>query len=224
MGRKSKASQSRIGNFGQTQRARPGADVITASDSEAEDEDYLPSNHPKDLPIRKDDNGFIFFKDYESDDEISSDSEDDSDLEVRDELEEYQEIRNDADLLKFSAILAEAQKIAVKLEREHDESRPKRPKHYKGNAARTKRFHAQKRRTLAAEGQKFISHFFTATEKTVTPLPHADGSDPDSENNESIVDIDEHLDRIFGGPEDERINSLSESPEPEPEPEFYSVS
>ena len=40
----------------------PGADVITALDSEAEDEDYLPSNHPEDLPIRKEDNGFILLR------------------------------------------------------------------------------------------------------------------------------------------------------------------
>ena len=166
MGRRSKAVQSRVGNFGQpskTQKARP--DDVTDSDSESEgqDDDYLPSNHPEDLPIRQDmdpdDYRFILFENYVSDDDIEglSDLEepDDSDLED----EDYQEIRSDANLLQFSAILAEAQKVAVKLEQEHDELKPKRPKHYMGNAVRTKRFHAQKRHKLAAEGQKFISQF-----------------------------------------------------------------
>ena len=149
MGRRSKAVQSRVGNFGQppkTQKARP--DDVTDSDSESEgqDNDYLPSNHPEDLPIRQDvdpdDYRFILFENYVSDDDIEglSDLEEPDDSDLEDELEDYpsQEIRNDANLLQFSAILAEAQKVAVKLEQEHDELKPKRLKHYMGNAVRTK--------------------------------------------------------------------------------------
>jgi hypothetical protein len=47
---------------------------------------------------------------------------------------------------------------AIKMESDGAEFQPKRGKRYTGNSARTKRFHAQKRRTLQGEGQKFISH------------------------------------------------------------------
>jgi hypothetical protein len=82
---------------------------------------------------------FIVFENYETnsdDDHIpgsnDSDSEDgDSDFED----EETNEIRIEADLLHFSAILTEAQRVAVKLEQESDA--PKCPKQYTGNVPHT---------------------------------------------------------------------------------------
>jgi len=212
MGRRSKATQSRLQNLGEaskSQRAR--VDDVTSD----EDEDSSGDAAIVDIGTGAE-HGFIVFEDYETDSDDDhipgsndSDSEDgDSDFE--DELE-INEIRIEADLLRFSAILAEAQRVAVKLEQESDA--PKRPKQYTGNAPRTKRFHAQKRRTLAAEGQKFISQFFTAKGKmplqqsvNQPPIP----SDSDSSDEESIIDIDEHLNQIFGRGEDTRPSENSE--------------
>ena len=66
---------------------------------------------------------------------------------------------------------------------------------------------------LAAEGQKFISQFFTEKGKippwqsvNQSPIP----SEPDSSDEESIIDIDEHLDQIFGRGEDIRPRKNSE--------------
>lgn len=219
MGRRSNAVQSRLQNLGQPpQSHRAHVDDVTDS----EDEDYLPSPPEKGA---SDDYGFIVFEDYESDGDDytpgSSDSEtedESSDLED----EDRREIRNDADLLRFSAILVEAQQVAVKLEQEMD--KPKRAKHYTGNAPHTKRFHAKKRRTLAAEGQKFISQFFPARAMVpkATHQPYG-GSDPDSSDEESIIDIDEHLDRIFGEEVDLDEHMASPS-EKEMDDDFYSVS
>ena len=83
--------------------------------------------------------GFIVFEDYETDsddDHIPGSNDSDS------EDEETNEIRIEADFLHFSAILTEAQRVAVKLEQESDA--PKRPKQYTGNVPCTKHFHAQK--------------------------------------------------------------------------------
>jgi hypothetical protein len=159
--------------------------------------------------------GFIVFEDYETDsDDDHIPGSDDTDSEDGDsdfEDEETTEIRIEADLLRFSAILAEAQAVAVKLEQESDA--PKHPKQYTGNAPCMEHFHAQKRCTLAAEGQKFISQFFTAKgnmppQQSVNqpPIP----SEPDSSDEESTIDIDEYLDRIFGRGEDIRPTENSE--------------
>ena len=224
MGRRSKATQSRLQNLREASKSqRTQVDDVTSD----EDEDSESSGDATIVDIRtgaEHRDGFIIFEDYDEtdsdDDHIpgsnDSDSEDgdDSDFEDLDELQvdslETNEIRIEADLLRFSAILAEAQRVAVKLERESDD--PKRPKRYTGNAPRTKCFHAQKRRTLAAEGQKFISQFFTAKGKmppqSVNQPPIA--SDSDSSDEESIIDVDEHLDRIFGRGEDTGPSEISE--------------
>jgi hypothetical protein len=81
--------------------------------------------------------GFVYFEDYgtDSDDDHipgSSDSLADPEdydgdyYDFEDELEEANEISIEGDLLRFSAILIEAQSIAVKLEKESDA--PKHPK------------------------------------------------------------------------------------------------
>ena len=222
MGRRSKAIQSRLKNLQPQKNQRARVD-----DATDEDEDST-ANTTGDEAITDigtaSEHGFIVFEDYETDsddDHISgvsdSDSEDtDSDFEDEDDTE----IRIEADLLRFSAILAEAQKVAVKLEQESDAR--KRPKRYMGNALRTKRFHMQKRRTLAAEGQKFISQFFTAKgnippRQSVNQPSIPSESDPDSSDEESVIDVDEHLDRIFG-----RVEAAIPSENSEPESNFVS--
>ena len=57
--------------------------------------------------------------------------------------------------------------------------------------------------------------------KTPGPSPDSEGLDLESDE-ESIIDIEEHLDWIFGGPEDLHIDFPSRSPEPESD--FYLVS
>ena len=197
-------------------------------------EDDLPTNHTDvspDVPIGEDASGnygFILFKDYESDNEsddsdhLLNDLEEPNDSDLQDE--DHQEIRNDVELLQFTAILAEVQKVAVKLEQQIQESKPNCPKHYTRTAPCTKRTHAQKRRTIAAEGQKSINQYFTASAKVPQPAPPSSQNvGPDSDDNEKfIVDIEEHLDQIFGGPEDVHMATPSESSGSDSE--FYSVS
>ena len=130
MGRRSKAVQSWIGNFSQPSKNQweNGDDIIDSGD-----ENYLSSNHPEedsDLQIRKeisDDYGFILFESYESDDDYEgpSDLEEPDDSDLEDEVHPSQEIRNDSNLLKFSAILAKPQKVVIKLEQENNELKPK---------------------------------------------------------------------------------------------------
>ena len=103
-----------------------------------EDEDSESSGDATIVDIRtgaEHRDGFIIFEDYdetESDDDHipgsnDSDSEDGdgSDFEDLDELQvdslETNEIKIEADLLRISAILAEAQRVAVKLEQESDD-------------------------------------------------------------------------------------------------------
>lgn len=230
MGRRSRAIQSRLKNFQPAQKNRRArVDDVTDEDH---DEDSTSNTSGDDSEAIADvgtssEHGFVVFEDYENDsddDHISgaSDSESDSEDADSDFEDEYNtEIRIEADLLRFSAILAEAQRVAVKLEQESDT--PKR-KRYTGNAPRTKRFHAQKRRTLAAEGQKFISQFFTAKgnippRQSVNHPPIPSESDPDSSDEESIIDVDEHLDQIFG-----RVEAESPSENSDSEPESNLVS
>jgi hypothetical protein len=187
MGRRSKATQSRLQNLGeasksQRTRVQVASDDVTSDEDASEDSESSGDAAIVDIGTGAE-HGFIFFEDYETDSESDDDSDDhipgsndseDSNSDFEDE--ETNEIKIEADLLRFSAILTEAQRIAVKLEQESDA--PKRPKRYTGNAPRTKRFHAQKRRTLAAEGQKFIGQFFIAKEKmpprqSVNQLPIA---------------------------------------------------
>jgi hypothetical protein len=211
MGRRSKATQSRLQNLREASKSQRMRVHDVTSD---EDEDSSGDAVIEDIGTGAK-HGFIVFEDNEIDSDNDhipgsndSDSKDgDSDFED----EETNEIRIEADLLCFSAILTEAQRVAVKLEQESDA--PKRPKRYTGNAPRMKRFHAQKSHTLAAEGQKFISQFFTANAKmppqqsvNQPPIP----SDSDSSDKESIIDVNEHLDQIFGREEDTGPSKNSE--------------
>jgi hypothetical protein len=203
MGRRSKATQSQLQNLGEASKSqRTRVDDVTSD----EDENLSGDAVIEDIGTGAE-HGFIVFEDYETDsDDDHIPGSNDSDSEDRDsdfKDEETNGIRIEADLLHFSVILTEAQRVAVKLEQESDAS--KCPKRYTGNVPCTKHFHAQKRHALAAEGQKFISQFFTANGKmspwqsvNQPPIP----SDSDSDDEESIVDVDEHLDQIFGRGED----------------------
>lgn len=92
--------------------------------------------------------------------------------------------------------------MALQAEREIAEAQPKRKKHYTGNAPRTKRFHAQKRRELEATGQKSITAFFgvkpaqteqkALSSQTTKQVPEVTELDSDDE-----VEIVERLNRIF---------------------------
>ena len=74
--------------------------------------------------------------------------------------DELNELKNEADIEHFNAILTHAWAMAVKAEREAAGEKLKRKRHYTGNSERTNRRHAQKRRKLEATGQKLISSIF----------------------------------------------------------------
>ena len=129
-------------------------EVSDDEDMDFEDEDYLEY-------------GF-FFLDEEPTSEEDLDSDGfDTDEEVEDELEG---LENEADIAHFNAVLAHAQAMAIKAEHEAAGEKKKHKQHYTaGNSVHTKRQHAQKRRELAATGQKLISSMFTkkVTESTL---------------------------------------------------------
>lgn len=225
MGRRSDAVKARLKNLSALLK-RQKACVDDVTDSEDSDEDDVPPNQPSNPSPEPDDHGFILFEECELDSDNyipgDSDSDDlDSDHDSDEDSEDSDlEIKNEGDLLRFSAILMEAQKVAVILE-EANRTR-KRPKHYSGNAPRTKRYHAQKRRELASQSQKFISQYFT--EKAKIPAAAVSRSADSDTKEESIIDIDEHLDQIFGGPEDTHTGMDSPSEGSEVGSNFYSVS
>jgi hypothetical protein len=196
MGRRSKASQARLQNLGNHKSRQARIDDITDS----EDEDHFPPPNKVVGSIDTDDDldRFIVLEDLsddESDDMEGSDEELDED--------EVAELRTEADVLQFAALLAEAQAVAVKVEREKAEFKPKRKHHYTGNSARTKRYHTQKRRQLASTGQKFIGDWFKKREGLLEQVPE---SGSESEDNATPIDIGEHVARVF--PDTESINMI----------------
>src|SRR6266700_1612580 len=117
MGRRSKATQSRLQNLGEAPKSqRAWVDDVTS------DEDEDSSGDAAIVDIRTGtEHGFIVFEDYKTDsddDHIPGSDDTDGDSDFEDE--ETTEIRIEADLLRFSAILAGAQGVAVKLEQESD--------------------------------------------------------------------------------------------------------
>ena len=210
MGRKSKASKSRIQNLTSGTTSTSQSQEACMDDSECDAEDDFVPPQPEDNAFK-----FIAFdaydsesdSDYNSDDANSSDDGFDSDEE---DQEDNEDVKTDADLLRFATILSEAQAIAIKMESDGAEFQPKRGKHYTGNSARTKRLHAQKRRTLQAEGQKFISHWFSAKtaelpipqDTEIIPSTSVPGSDIESDeeketSDSEVINIEEHMERIF---------------------------
>ena len=212
MGRRSKVSQTCIQNFGgttstsQSQKAR--VDDITGS----EEDDFVPTCELPQPETTNEAFEFIVFDAYESESDSDYNSEctssDGFDSEEEEE-EDGDDVKMDADLLHFSATLAEAQAVAIKMESDRAEFQPKWGKRYTGNSACTKHFHVQKWRTLQAEGQKFISHWFTEKKAEVPaqgdavnypstsgPIP-VSGSPEESNEEPEIIDIEEHMERIF---------------------------
>jgi hypothetical protein len=145
MGRRSKAHQSRLKNLNKNVTAH----VNDLSDDN--DEDYVP---PLDHETNFNAEALLFL----DEDDLESD------LELEDEEEDLvmEEMEREAAILRFSAVLTEAQIVAAKAERELMEGKSKR-KPYMKNSAHNKRYHAQKRRRLAETGQPFIHQFFART-------------------------------------------------------------
>jgi len=195
MGRRSKATQARRDNLRKLDNPQnPSVEDVSDDEDEVfEDEDLL-------------EHGFFFLDDgtqSEEDSDARSDSEDEG--VDGDELDGH---INEAEIEHFNAILFEAQAMAVKAEREAIGEKPKRKRHYTGNSNRTLRYHAQKRRQLAATNQKFISSWFSKGKKpSPTPALQQDGapeiieisedSDPSDGEGEGEDEIDASLHRLF---------------------------
>jgi hypothetical protein len=191
MGRQSNATRARLNNLGKTNNPQNPSveDVSDHEDSDFED-DLL-------------EHGF-FFLDDEPESEDGSDGSDSEDEEA--DEDELDGLTNEAEIEHFNAILFEAQAMAVKAEREAIGEKPKRKRHYTGNSNRTLRYHAQKRRQLAATGQKFISSWFSTrgkpnlTEDAQEIIEISEDSDPsDNEEDGGEDDVDASLHRLFPG-------------------------
>lgn len=187
MGRQSKATKARRSNLGRLNNPQ-NPSVEDASDDEDldfEDNDLLK-------------HGFFFLDD--------SPSEEDSDSDENEELDEDELDRliNEAKIEHFNAILFEAQAMAVKAEREANGEKPKRKRHYTGNSTCTRQYHAQKRRQLAATGQKLINSWFSR-EKKPNILPPKDSApevveiSDNSDASEGEDEIDACVHRLFPG-------------------------
>jgi hypothetical protein len=191
MGRQSNATRARLNNLGKTNNPQNPSveDVSDHEDSDFED-DLL-------------EHGF-FFLDDEPESEDGSDGSDSEDEEA--DEDELDGLTNEAEIEHFNAILFEAQAMAVKAEREAIGEKPKRKRHYTGNSNRTLRYHAQKRRQLAATGQKFISSWFSTrgkpnlTEDAQEIIEISEDSDPsDNEEDGGEDDVDASLHQLFPG-------------------------
>ena len=148
---------------------------------------------------------FSLKEDSDSDDSTDSD---DSEEEV--DEEELTGLQNEADIEHFNAVLAQAQAMAVKAEREAAGEIPKRKRRYMGNSDRTKRHHAQRRRELAATGQKLISSMFTKRQPESIQTPQdtvelVDNSDSDSSDADDD-EIEASLNELF--PSEKAVSPL----------------
>lgn len=167
MTRKSKASLARLANLAKAPQKLFKATVEDAAESDSEDTDFIPFRNDS---LVSDDEGeqglsrirgqfYFLADDFSDDDDDMSDLESVSDSDLEDmELddEEEEEVQDDAALLNFVAVLKRAQEIAAEAERQK-RGESKRPRQYTGNSKRTLRRHAEKRRKLAAKGQKSIT-------------------------------------------------------------------
>ena len=196
MGRQSNATRARLNNLGKINNPQNPSVEDVSDDEDPDFEDDLLEH------------GF-FFLDDEPKSEDGSDGSDSEDEEA--DEDELDGLTNEAEIEHFNAILFEAQAMAVKAEREAIGEKPKRKRHYTGNSNRTLRYHAQKRRQLAATGQKFISSWFSKREKPnpTSELQQEDAqeiievsgdSDPsDDEEGGGEDDVDASLHRLFPG-------------------------
>jgi hypothetical protein len=150
----------------------------------------------------------FFFLDDESPSEKDSDASDSDEDEELDK-DELDGLINKAKIEHFNAILFKAQAMAVKAEREANGEKPKHKRHYTGNSTRTQQYHAQKRRQLAATGQKFIKSWFSREKKPSKLLPKdaapeiveiSDNSDAsEDEESKDKDEIDACVHRLFPG-------------------------
>ena len=175
MGRRSKASQSRLSNLRNNFTQSHKATIEDASDSD-EDFDWEPT-----MP-ELDDVSDSECEETELEAEAVGNAKrfvlDAVDCEFEDELQMEQEIMNDAALLTFSKALHDAQEAAVAEERKRSKSQ--RPKHYTWNSARSQCQHAQNRKTLAGTGQSSIAKWVESL-KLKTPVREAHG-EPNAED------------------------------------------
>jgi hypothetical protein len=94
--------------------------------------------------------------------------------------------------------------MAVKAECEANGEKPKCKRHYTGNSTRTQQYHAQKRRQLAATGQKLINSWFLR-EKEPNMLPPKDSApevveiSDNSDASEGKDEIDACVHHLFPG-------------------------
>lgn len=196
MGRRSKASQARLDNLCKASLKSYKATVEDASDSDGDDTGYNPhieTDHD-DLDfdntietsqgLENIQGRFIFLEDDFDDSDSDLDSVSDSDSEEMElDDDEEVELRDEAALLAFTEVLQKAQIVAADAENKKWGER-KRPKRYTRNAARSLRRHVATRQKLANDGQKFINHFFKASEKG-RDSPEPIGMVSDSESNKS---------------------------------------
>jgi len=206
MGRHSKAKQTRIQNLRCAQKAqKPYIEDVT----DLED-DHIDQGPPQDPFGDLLEHGFFLL-----DEDLGSDSDSDEEDEFYTADETNSETPpSEESLLVFSRMLQEAQLAAAKLEHEAKSEKTSRKRHYTGNAPRTKRYHAAKRRKLAESGQKFIQNFFTKKNTVDPPCSHVgnhrDVQDTtaeeidESSDEEADVDVadnaEEYMRRLF--PED----------------------
>lgn len=194
MGRRSKANIARIGNLPKPQNTQKTTveDISEEDDSDYEDDILL-------------EHGF-FFLDEEISENEASDDESDEESATDDDVDENElnALKNEADIDRFNSILAHAQAMAVKAEREAAGERPKRKRHYTGNSERTKRHHAQKRRELASTGQKLISSMFMKKSTTVCTR------EAEKENVIHVLDESDHDGDDESEEDDEIVASLNE--------------
>ena len=181
MGRRSKAATARLNNLGQLETSRN----LTIDDAQISDHDDGMNIEGEDLL----EEGFFFLDEGDdSDIMIDEDSEGSESEDEGIDEDELDELQNEADIEYFNAVLIEAQVMAVNAEREAaGQKKSKRKRHYTGNLDRTKRYHAQKRRVLAATGQKLISTMFS-TRKTSDLTTQLDSQGNTARNIIEIVD------------------------------------
>ncbi|KAG6851921.1 hypothetical protein C0991_004944 [Blastosporella zonata] len=201
MARASKAKLARRNNAQKLNQTRkPYVEDV----SDSEDHDYIPYSSCTNVD-RICDETCVCTEDTDMD-------TDDSDIEDMDlDQEEAAKMGTEAEILRFSAILVEAQAVTVKAEREATESKPKWKHHYTGNAPRTIRHYALKRRKLASTGQKFIHQFFEKNSRTTeedmglndTLNEGMGGKEQEDELVEEENQVEEGLQQIF--PENEEF-------------------
>ena len=170
MGNKSKATNARLANLTKAPAKICKATVKECLDSEDSHCKPGPDDDMWDLATvsNSSDGGECLHEDVSLEAfHIAFEGEQHLDAESDQEGSEFDEadIADDAWLLTFSNILAQAQAAAVEAEKKADASK-KWQKPYKGNSRRSQHCFCANRRAIAAGGkQAFISSWLTTTQK-----------------------------------------------------------